>query len=68
MLLETDVKELMDHQDRIAAEKVLYNFSNAKCELAVAYAKELVKTIVAGRPIVEMRVDTSLPQRPTWEK
>ena len=66
-LFETDVKGFMDRGDRKGAEKLLYNFSNRKCELAVSYAKELVKIIVEGRPITDVRVNTSLPKRPTWE-
>ena len=60
-------KGLLDGGDRERVEKVLYNFSNAKCELAVSYAKQLIEIIVAGRPITDIRVDTSLPNRPTWE-
>jgi len=45
--LEKVVKKLVDAGDREEAERLLTEFSNEKCELAVAYAKELTKEIVS---------------------
>jgi len=67
MFFYRDVKALLDDGDVKGAKQLLYNFSNAKSELAISYAKELVKLIVEGRPISDMRIDTSLPNRPTWK-
>lgn len=67
MFFYRDVEELLDDGDMEGAKQLLYNFSNAKSELAISYAKELVKLIVEGRPISDMRIDTSLPNRPTWK-
>ena len=58
--LEKAVKKLVDDGDREGAEKLLTKFCNDKCELAVAYAKELTKEIVR-RGLVEVDVSVFSP-------
>jgi len=59
--IESEVIQLADKGNKEGAQSILYDFVNKKCELAVAYAKELTKLIVEGRAINEIRVDVSLP-------
>ena len=66
--MEKEVKKLADEGDREAAESVLYDFVNEKCELAVAYAKELTELMVDGRAINEVKVDGSSPVYYEYQK
>ena len=59
--MESEVIQLADKGNKEGAQSILYDFVNKKCELAVAYAKELTKLIVEGRAINEIRIDVSLP-------
>ena len=45
--LRKDVISLLKDGDEKGAEKMLYDFVNDKCELAVEYAQELTKAVNA---------------------
>jgi len=59
--IEKEVRQLADEGCREEAQSVLYDFVNKKCELAVAYAKDLTKLIVNGMAINEIKIDVSSP-------
>lgn len=43
-----DAKTLVKRGDRKGAEELLYKFTEAKCELALAYAQRLIKSVSEG--------------------
>ena len=58
--LEKVIEDLVDDGNREEAERLLTKFCNDKCELAVAYAKELTKEIIS-RGLIEVDVSVYVP-------